>query len=352
MEFQGEPLEPLANLSEEGMEELIRDGPVDLPSSSSSHSSSSKRRKTNANPCKQCGVLNKYEPPSGHTKHGWCPNKQRFSDGAALNRMRDLEPEALDAEASAFLEHVQEGHHADVSRQLATRPELILMEVLAASKFDVARNPDSWRPKWQWSVLHEALRQCELSHCADDDAIKTLHALLAHCSLLKIDINKTIPRKSDTWSRAIHHSCWQGNQLAIGELIKLGGDLFTETRGGFLPIHMVCNMGAPAYPARETLVPWLVQKMVDQRAPTRERQNQQPTRQPVMDRLLTDIPEAFQAANRWDVAFLQRKAAQCLSGNAIAAPTPPPVVVDADACRPIIDYHDLDDPANSDSLFQ
>ena len=106
--------------------------------------------------CKECGVADKFEPPSGHTKSGWCPVRQRFAEGVAHRRLRDLNvsPRELSADACAFLERVRSGNYVEVSKELVTKPELILMCVPAAPAYLVAADPQT-PPKWTWSVLHE-----------------------------------------------------------------------------------------------------------------------------------------------------------------------------------------------------
>ena len=97
-------------------------------------------------------MADKFEPPSGHTKSGWCPVRQRFAEGVAHRRLRDLNvaPRELSADACAFLERVRSGNYVEVSKELGTKPELILMCVPAAPAYLVAADPQT-PPKWTWS---------------------------------------------------------------------------------------------------------------------------------------------------------------------------------------------------------
>ena len=179
--------------------------------------------------CKECGVADKFEPPSGHTKSGWCPVKQRFADGIANRRLRDLHvaPRELRADGCAFLERVRSGAYTEVRKELLKKPELILMCVPAAPAHLVAEDPQT-PPQWTWSVLHEAIQKCNGS-APNDSSMETFRVLLEHCALLKINIDKTLPNSSKTWATPLHQACWRGSRPAIqGLLVRRRGRSFCK----------------------------------------------------------------------------------------------------------------------------
>ena len=227
-----------------------------------------KRKRANANACADCGVTNKWDPPSGHLKSGWCPSQQRFSaDKSATSsaglRLRDLQRASeqgqfdFDDEAVAWVTHVREGNAGETRRVLQKRHELILMTVPGRPY------PPLNKPLYTWSVVDDALSRCVPQ---DDDAsssIQVLDVLLEHCSKLRLDINSTLPRKSDSWARAAHQAAYRGCKLALSKLRSRGASMFAETRSGWLPIHNACRQAAPSYHVPGFLE-WLISLMDDE----------------------------------------------------------------------------------------
>ena len=288
--------------------------------------------------CKECGVADKFEPPSGHTKSGWCPVRQRFAEGVAHRRLRDLNvaPRELSADACAFLERVRSGNYVEVSKELVTKPELILMCVPAAPAYLVAADPQT-PPKWTWSVLHEAIRKCNHSTDDHDGSMETVRALLAHCVALRINVDKTIPCSSDTWATPLHQACWRGSRPAIQGLLDAGADPFASTRGGILPIHHTCCRRAPAY-IDTTIMPWMIDRMISHHG----------NAEAVCRRLIDVTPEGFSARNGYDEDHLPQYLASKLG-------TAAPLIcgsVHVHSDRGLVTYLDLDDPAMGDALFQ
>ena len=286
--------------------------------------------------CKECGAANKYEPHSGHTKSGWCPVRQRFAEGLARRRLQDLHetPRTLSVDACAFIEHVRSGGYIEVRRELELKPELILMHVPAAPAHQVAADPQA-RPKWTWSVLHEAIRQCD--HSPDDRSMETVRVLLAHCAKLKIKINTTIPQSSNTWATPLHQACWRGSRPAIQALLDAGADPFAETAGGNLPIHNTCRRSAPAY-TEPTIVLWMLDQMISHHGD-----------EEWVCRLLIDVtPEGLRSRYGYDEGRLPYYVAIKLGTM------PHSIRGDVRAHRdrhPQVSYLDLDDPAMGDALF-
>lgn len=209
-----------------------------------------KRTRTHANACADCGVVNKYQPPSGHLKSGWCPVQQRFSAdksaaSSAGNRLRDLRRAVeqgcfdFDDDTIAWLRHLRDGNAAETSRALQKRHELILLTVPGRPY------PPLNRPLYTWSVVDEALSRCTPQDDHSSASIQVLCVLLEHCSKLRLDVNSTLPRKSDSWARVAHQAAYRGNKLALSKLLGCGVSMFAETRSGWLPIHNACRRAAP-----------------------------------------------------------------------------------------------------------
>ena len=287
--------------------------------------------------CKECGVADKFEPHSGHTKSGWCPVRQRFAEGVAHRRLRDLHvaPRKLSADACTFLERVRAGEYIEVSKALVTKPELVLMCVPAAPAYLVAVDPQT-PPKWTWSVLHEAIRQC--NHSPDDNSMETVRVLLAHCAILKINVDTTIPCSSDTWATPLHQACWRGSRPAIQALLDAGADPFAKTRGGSLPIHNTCRRQSPAY-VDTTIVLWMIDQMISYHG----------NAESVCRRLIDVTPEGLSRKNGYDEDRLPHYVATRL-GITVSSIRGP--VREHTERGTLVTYLDLDDPARGDALFQ
>ena len=283
-------------------------------------------------------MADKFEPPSGHTKSGWCPVKQRFADGIASRRLRDLHvaPRELSADGCAFLERVRSGAYTEVRKELLKKPELVLMCVPAAPAHLVAEDPQT-PPQWTWSVLHEAIQKCNGS-APNDSSMETFRVLLEHCALLKINIDKTLPNSSKTWATPLHQACWRGSRPAIQGLLDAGADPFAKTCGGFLPIHNICCRRAPAY-TDTTIVLWMIDRMISHHGNV----------EAVCTRLIDASPKEFRARNGYDNDLLLQHLATKLGTAAPLIRDQVPVISDR---GPVVTYVDLDDPVRGDALFQ
>ena len=263
--------------------------------------------------------------------------KQRFADGIANRRLRDLHvaPRELRADGCAFLERVRSGAYTEVRKELLKKPELILMCVPAAPAELVAADPQT-PPQWTWSVLHEVIRRCTDS--PNDSSMETFRVLLEHCELLKINIDKTLPNLSKTWATPLHQACWRGSRPAIQGLLDAGADPFAKTCGGFLPIHNMCCRRAPAH-TDTTILLWMIDRMISHHGNV----------EAVCKRLIDASPKEFRARNGYDNDLLLQHLATKLGTAAPLIRDQVPVISDR---GPVVTYVDLDDPVRGDALFQ
>ena len=172
-----------------------------------------KRQCTNSmkeNRCSECGVPNKFTPPSGHTKKGWCPTEQRFTtrssgkNKGAGERLRDLEQHPEKAED--FLAAVRQGEAELVRRKLMEFPELILVAAPGAAKRDPSRT------MWSWSPLHAALHLVTPEMDEADPMVQVVAALLLHCEKSHILLT-TLKLKSDSFASPLHEAAYRGKYM-------------------------------------------------------------------------------------------------------------------------------------------
>jgi len=252
------------------------------------------------NPCKECDIQHKYSVP-GHTKYGWCPVRQCFSLRAnedkgstksAGARLRDLlHDQELKQQgdyfdfAREFVAAVRASSHTRVKELLngkksgklwLSKPmhELILIKIPSAPRGRESR-------MWNWSALSEAVRLVPAEASMQDSAFRTFNALLSFANQMRLDLDHSMMRKSDTNATVLHQAVCSGNLEAIRILVaytlvriidcpslvqtyngKLG--LWAETRSNWMPIHLAFVRRQPAYAQRATLVPWLLMLMDQQ----------------------------------------------------------------------------------------
>ena len=89
----------------------------------------------------------------------------------------------------------------------------------------------------------------------------TLDVLLDQCKSMQIDLTHTLPKKSDSFSTALHEAAYRGNPITMKKLISDGADLFAKTRSGWLPIHSALLPKAPAYDDEQSNATWLLAQM-------------------------------------------------------------------------------------------